>query len=345
MRRVLGWIPFLTLLGLAAGFLAKNTFAPPREELVIEPPPAARIAPMEIAARAHALMGRVVDPEGAGVPGALVWLRAGDEPHWAYTTSDGSFRLQELEAGPWKTTVVALGFAPLALEIAATDQPLTIRLVEPFGPPPTLPPIVRAPLTGTVRSAMPGSVEGCEVVLAPVLAPQDLAAPLPRRADVGPDGSFAFPDLITGAYHVEVRPSWARGGSWPDLAAETATGSGTVPLPKRRTLVHTAPTTTGVTGTLDIELATGDVVGKLVDRDFETVEGALLLLTSASDPTRVWPTTQSEPDGSFELKGIPAGRYALTARAGSATLVQEIEVRANETTGLPVAPLEVRRSR
>jgi len=344
MRHVLAWIPILTLVAIAVGFLARKSLAPASEELVIEPPPAARIAPLELPGRTRSLAGRVVDPDDAGVGAALVWLRAGDEPHWTYTDADGGFRLEELEAGPWMAKVVANGFPPRSLEIAESAEPISIRLGEPFGPPPALPPVARADLAGTVTSRLPGSLEGCEVVLLPLLPPQTLSGPLVRRTDVAADGTFAMPELIAGEYRVEVRPEWARGGSWPDLARPLEAADGAA-APPARIYVHAAPTGPGGAARLDVELATGEVVGKLVDLDFETVQGALLLLAQASDPSHVWPTVESGPDGSFALHGIPAGRYSLTARAGSATLVQEISVPAGETTTLGVSPLEVRRAR
>lgn len=343
-RRAVSWIPIVTLVAVAIAYLARDKIVPPIEELVIEPQPAASIPPLELPERTRSVSGRVLDPEDVGVEDALVWLRAGDEPHWTYTAADGSFHIGELEAGPWSVTVVAIGFAPHPVSVAESEEPLTIRLEKPFGPPPTMPPIVRAPLMGTVTSRLAGALEGCEVVLLPTLPPQTLSAPLPRRTDAAVDGSFEFENLITGEYRVEVRPKWAAGGSWPDLARPLEDAEGAAGI-QARTFKHEAQGTQGMTGRLDVELATGDVVGKLVDLDFETVEGALLLLAQASDSSRVWPTVASGPDGSFSLQGIPAGRYSLTARAGSATLVQEIAVRAGETTTLGVTPLEVRRSR
>jgi hypothetical protein len=286
--------------------------------------------------RTRTLTGRVLDPDDEGVEGALVWLRAGNEPHWTYTAAQGSFHVGDLEAGPWDVRVVAVGFAPHALSVAESEEPLTIRLDKPFGPPPTMPPITRAPLVGSVTSRLGGTFEGCEIVLVPTLPPQTLSAPLTRRTAVAADGSFAFENLITGDYRVEVRPEWSSGGSWPDLAR---------PSEGERILRHESPGSDGMSGRLDIQLTSGEVVGKLVDLDFETIEGALLLLAQASDPNRVWPTVATGPDGSFTLHQIPAGKYTLTARAGSATLVQEIAVRAGETTTLGVTPLEVRRAR
>jgi len=342
MRRAASWIPILTLVGLAIAFLGRRTFAPPREELVIEPSSVEKIPPLVLPAGTAAVSGRVLDPDEHGVEGALVWLRAGDEPHWTYTAADGNFRLDDLEPGPWSASVVAAGFAPEKLELVESAAPASIHLGRPFGEPPQLPPIARAPLEGTVRSRLPGTFEGCEIVLVPTLPPHSFAAPLPRRADVAADGSFEIEALVLGEYRVEVRPAWARGGSWPDLASALAEGDGQA---APRLFVHEARPPTGKPKVLDVELATGDVVGKLVDLDFETVEGALLLLARATDPSRVWPTAESGPDGSFAFRGVPAGRYSLTARAGSATLVQDVAVVAGETTTLQVAPLEVRRAR
>jgi hypothetical protein len=335
-RRVLSWIPIATLVAVAIAYLARDSLSPPLEELVIEPPPAASVPPLELPQRPRSLFGRVLDSDGEGVEGALVWLRAGDEPHWTYSEAGGSFQFGELETGPLDVKVVAIGFAPHATTIAEGDEALTIRLDKPFGPPPTMPPIARAPIEGQVTSRLAGALEGCEVVLIPTLPPQTFSAPLPRRIEVAAEGSFAIEDLIAGEYRVEVRPAWAGSGSWPDLAQ---------PSEGARIFRHEAPSGPASTARLDIELTTGEVAGKLVDLDFETIEGALLLLADASDPSRVWPTVGTEPDGSFRLLQIPAGRYTLTARAGSATLVQEVAVKAGETTTLGVTPLEVRRAR
>src|SRR6185369_1403706 len=93
----------------------------------------------------------------------------------------------------------------------------TFRMEAPLGAAPALPKIARVRLAGEVRSRIATALAGAEVVLIPTAAPETLSAPLPRRAKVGADGRFVFEDLIVGEYRVEVRPEWARGGSWPDL--------------------------------------------------------------------------------------------------------------------------------
>jgi hypothetical protein len=328
------WIPILTLAGIVVGFIAKKMLAPPPAELVIQPLPAARIAALEFPARNRALEGRVVDPAGAGVAEALVWLRAGDAPHFTYTDPEGRFRLIALESTPWHATVIAPGFAPLVVELGESESPQTIQLGAPLGPPPSLPLLPRAGLTGTVSSRGSTSFEGCEVVLTPTLPPEELGAPLPRRAFVGADGNFEFPDLIAGQYLVEVLPAWARGGTWPDLARETH-------AEEPRTFTHLAA---NFPQKLAIELQTGEVTGKLLDPDGHPIEGALILTALASDPSRVWPPDSSAGDGTFAVRGLPAGKYLLAIRAGSAALQREVLIRAGESTSLEFAPLDVRRS-
>jgi hypothetical protein len=327
------WIPVLTLVGLAAGFVSKRALAPPSTELVIQPVPSAKIPALELPERSRTLDGQIVDPAGAGVPDALVFLRAGDAPHFTYTDSAGRFHLAALEQGPWRATVLAIGFEPAAKDLVDASSPQTIRLEAPVGPPPSLPQLARKNLAGVLSSRRAVALEGCEVVLTPTLAPETLSAPLPRRATASADGRFQIPDLIVGEYAVEVLPAWARGGTWPDLAR---------PIDGERPLMlsHAAGEAPTV---LAIELQTGEVTGKLVDLDGHPLEGALILVSPASDASRVWPPEASVQDGTFTLGGLPSGKYLLAVRAGSAAVQKEALIRAGETTILEFDKLEVRR--
>jgi carboxypeptidase family protein len=328
------WIPVLTLLGLAAGFIAKHAFTLPPAELVIQPVPSAKIPALELPERKRALDGQVVDPAGAGVPDALVFLRAGDAPHFTYTDSSGRFRLAALEEGPWRATVLAIGFEPVAKDLVDSGSPQTIQLGTPVGPLPTLPPIARKGLTGVLTSRTGLSVEGCEVLLLPTLPPESLGSPLPRRATAGADGRFEFADLIVGPYQVQVLPAWARGGTWPDLARFSGDDQ---PL----LFSHAGGDSPSV---LAIELQTGEVTGKLVDLDGHDLEGALILLSPSSDASRVWPPESTGVDGTFVVKGLPFGKYTVAIRAGSASVQKEAVISAGKTTILEFDPLEVRRS-
>jgi hypothetical protein len=328
------WIPALTLIGLAAGFVAKRILTPPLTELVIQPVPSAKIPALELPERNRALDGQVVDPEGAGVADALVFLRAGDAPHFTYTDSSGRFHLAALEEGPWHATVLAIGFGPLAQDLVDSGSPQTIQLGARVGPLPTLPPIARKGLTGVLTSRSGLSVEGCEVLLMPTLPPESFGSPLPRRATAGAGGRFEFADLIVGQYQVQVLPAWARGGTWPDLARLLGDDQPLV-------LSHAGGDSPSV---LAIELQAGEVTGKLVDLDGHALEGALILLWPVSDASRVWPPESTGVDGTFVVKGLPFGKYTVAIRAGSASVQREAVISAGKTTNLEFAPLEVHRS-
>jgi hypothetical protein len=327
------WIPLLTLVGIGVGFLARRVLTPRPEPLVIQPLPATNIPALDLPDRHRALEGRVVDPSGAGVADALVWVRAGNSPQWRYTDAQGRFRFASIEDPPWRATVLAHGFEPHVEELPGAEAPVAIRLDAPFAPPPALPKIARAALSGTLTSRLGPVPEGCEVVFTPASPPETISGPLPRRATADASGRFAVEDLILGEYLVEVLPAWARGGSWPDLARPIEGGA-----PRR--VVHPA----GGTPELALELSTGEATGKLLDVHGDPIEGALILATPAADPGRVFPPVASGPDGSFAIRGLPAGRYAVAIRAGKAAMKAEVAIAAGQSAGLELAPIEIRRS-
>jgi hypothetical protein len=186
-----------------------------------------------------------------------------------------------------------------------------------------------------VRSRLSASLSGDEVVLIPTAAPETLGAPVPRRAAVGADGTFALDDLILGEYRIEVRPAWARGGSWPDLLR----GLDAPPGPAVDLAAGGAPSF------LALDLEVGDVEGRLAGLEGEPIEGGLVLASAAGDPGRVWPPETSRSDGTFAVRGLPAGPYAIAIRAGSAIVQKDVLVRSGEATTVDLDPLDVRRSR
>ncbi|MCP3914128.1 MAG: carboxypeptidase regulatory-like domain-containing protein [bacterium] len=103
-----------------------------REELIAAPDPSGADAP---ALPEALLVGRVVDPDGRGLPGARVFAASGQswvlapldiepeglrnwvEPHIAETDAEGRFVFEEgLEPGPLRLAVRAAGFGPLYLD-------------------------------------------------------------------------------------------------------------------------------------------------------------------------------------------------------------------------------------
>ena len=332
-RRFAIWVPILTLAGILVGYLVDRTVLEQPNELVIQTAPEKRLLPLELPARPRTLSGRVVDPAGAPLSDALVWLRAQDAPHFAYTDASGAFRLEAIEDPPWHATVLAVGFAPLVRELPEIGD-TTFRMDAPLGAPPAIPRIARTRLGGEVK----GATAGDEVVLIPTAAPETLSAPLPRRAKVGAEGRFVFENLIVGAYGVEIRPEWARGGSWPDLLRG-------IDDPRTRTIDLSKAVDPSKPEPLALELAAGGLEGRLAGLEGDPIEGGLVLASAASDPTRVFPPETSRADGTFSMRRLPSGRYLLAVRAGSASAQKEVVVQAGQATAVELPPLDVRRTR
>lgn len=327
--RVLGvLIPIATIAGCLAGFLVARASERAPVAIEIAPPPAASLPPLSIAARENEIEGRVIASDGSSVPDALVWLRAGDEPHWTYTDAAGNFHFDGLALGPWPTSVLARGFAPLKTTLDAQPAAHTIQLGAPLAAFATLPPIARSTLSGRVLAGLESDLEGYEVVLTPVAPPETIGAPFLRRTPCAHDGRFTFDDLALGSYDVEVRPAWARGGSWPDVARKSPSDA---PL----ALLHTSSASD-----LVIALQSGEIRGTLANIDGSALEGGLVLITPAADSSRVWPPMSTAADGSFVAHDLPPDRYVVTVHAGAATAHQTIDVHARAVQETHFAPLE-----
>ncbi len=330
-------IPAGTLLFLFFGWLAARVGERPMVVPSIIPRPPPTLPPLVFAGGGHRVQGRIVDAQQHGVPDALVWLRAADEPYWTYTDPDGAFRMQDVGAGPWPTVVLAHGFEPYKGSIDVASIPCTITIGPARPDVPLRLPILRAPIAGRISSELSGDLEGYEVWLAPLVAPETLGAPLPRRAQCDADGRFKIPDLAHGEYAVRVIPAWAHGGSWPDLTQPLAGGA---PV----TWTH-GPLVTGGTGSaaseLSIVLSSGEIRGLLRTASDDPLEGALVLITRADDAGRVWPPISTSADGSFVARDLPPGSYSVSIRAGAAAVKQVATLSARQALLLEVAPLDV----
>jgi hypothetical protein len=309
-------VPLATLAIVGAALLLDEPRPPRAIGFQLTPPAQAELTEIPLPARVRAVEGRVVDADGAGVAQALVWLLSGDEPRWTNTRADGAFRLDGLQRGPWDARVLAERRAP-AKFVLQDGAPNVLRLVEAPRAAPGVPPLPRAHLAGTLLGTAQLDLEGAEIALEPVLAPESIEAPLPRRARSDAGGRFAFEDLIAGDYRVAVLPAWAAGGSWPDLARAEA-------APLATPFTHSADGA----APLSIDLVAGSAVGVLLDGEGRALEGALVTLAPLARPERPWPPASTDVRGGFEFRGLPPGRYALEARAGGARATREFEVTA-----------------
>jgi hypothetical protein len=295
-------------------------------------PPEVTIPQFELPRGSARVAGRVRGGDGHVLVDALVSLRAGAEPLWTYTDSEGRFELTDVPPGPARVTVLARRFLTHEFDVVAPNEDLALDLTEAVAPTPVLPPLVRASLEGAVVPALPGrAVAGYEVLLTPAEPPERFGAPVERRAAVGADRSFRFDELIVGEYRVTVLPPWAAGGSWPNLTATAA-----------RTHLHSL----GSAGRpLELEASAGEIEARLVDPSGAGVFGALALLHPAGRPDRPWPPVTSAEDGTVVLTDVPPGAHRLVLVAGEERRELLVQVSAGATLELEPEPLRTRARR
>ncbi len=320
-------VPLATLAAFGIALLVHEPRPPRTIPIQLTPPAQAELTDIPLPARVRAVEGRVVDARGEAMAGALVWMLSGDEPRWTNADASGAFRLQGLQRGPWDVRVLAHDHRPHATVLRDTGAPQEVRL--PDGPraAPVVPALQRARLVGTLIGTALQEMQGAEVALTPTAAPESFDAPLPRRAIADAGGRFQFDELVAGEYRVTVIPGWARGGTWPDLARASETAESIV-------FVHRADGS----APLSIDLSAGSVVGSLLDSEGESLEGAFVLVTPSDRPDRPWPPVATDARGQFEFRGLPPGRYALTARAGSASFERAFEVAPRMRADLGIVP-------
>lgn len=323
-------IPLGTLVVLIVcwSFTRWREHTPPRQQ--IEPAPAADVTPITFPERRGTCSGRVVDDQQQGIASALVWLQAADELSFTETKPDGSFAFEALSSGIRIVGVLAHGWKPQRFSIEDDGKPALLKLDERNAPSPTLPELRRSRLSGRVVAAGRG-LAGAQVCLNPRDPPETFGAPIPVRTECDAEGRFSFDALIEGDYRVLVLPAWAKDGSWPD-ALQPLASSGITEL------VHATASSAN-----EIELASrcGSLAGIVTTTSGAPVEAALVVVTPAGQPNRLWPTASSGGDGRFTCNDLPPGRYRVTLSAGAATRELDVDVRAEERADLATIVLDI----
>ena len=332
--RLLTWIPIVVLLLLTGiAWVAFRTEHPVTLAFDEPPPAEVRADPMPPVG-SETIAGRVVAEEDRPVRDALVETMHGSRVLWTHTDAEGRFRLPGVDPGPYRLTVVARGFLPARFEVEAGGaSPAPLLLSRRVPPSPTVPAAVRSDLSVQLRSASgEGDLGRFELVLIPEERPVRDAPAFPRWATFASDGTCNVPDLVHGRYRAQVLPSWARGGSWPDLLTELD-GPGDL-------LSH--PSENG----WDLELRSGEIRGRITDgtrradRRVEFVAGALILVrpTPSGSPERqdprIWPPAESDEQGAFLVRDLPPGHYLVTVHSGDRRIEREVTVYPAATTTL-----------
>lgn len=340
--RILSLVPLASLtavLGVAAvAFLSD----PPLDFPFSEPPPGAPIPRVDLSLGDHTLLGQVLGPDGAPVDGAGVSLEEGTRPAWTWTAADGSFSLPELDAGPKRVLVTALGLQATAFDVEldpTAADPLVLRLERAIVAPEVPEGLALQDLAGHVDlGSLASSSAGYELLFQPLLPPSDFEGGFPRRVAVDSTGRFEVRRLHEGHYRVILLAPVDRGADGPDLLS---TGSHDVV-----TLRHGAD---GATGEVELASVAGSIRGAVsapatqpdsVDR---AVRGALVRAEPFAGDDSAPPgsglvldadhfrATRTDPEGRFTLPDLRPGRYRVTVVAGRARSQSDIVVPAGET--------------
>ncbi len=315
-------------VGLIRARLAKSELALP----VFLPPLGAQLEPLEPPSGPHTLAGQVVDIDSEPAPGVNVFLRSNETPFWTETDALGRFRLEGLGEGPYDVALVKWGFPPRSIRVEAPGEALLLLLAPPKPPPPPLPELSSGALSGRIAHPL-GDIwedsEGYELQFTPRGDLTELKGAVQRWIRVDRSGFFAVEDLAHGDYLVHVLPSWASGGTWPDLVALADAQLDHQP---------------GGADFAVFGLELGALESTVVDPRGIAIDGAYAILATANDATRVWPPRVSDAFGRLRFTDLPPDRYRLTVRAGESAieeLLVEIESAAIARPSIP--PLTVRK--
>jgi large repetitive protein len=255
--------------------------------------------------------GRVLDPEGRPVNGAMVSLgRSRGAQQSMLSGADGSFRFVGLTVGPYRLSAIAPGFGGASRgDVHPVEGPLArgieLRLTR-----------AGVRISGRVLDAGGGPIPGARVrVQASRRAPDDFAVDTaPYETEAGADGSYEL-RVAPARVSVHVQADGYVGGF--DVIELTAD--------EVRDFVLQPPSR---------------VAGRVVKPDRTPVAGAQVqLLPHEGSFTRVPPPVRRGDDGAFQFPSVLAGRYHLRATregltgqlkrpltVGSATHVDKVEI-------------------
>ncbi len=339
--RILSVVPLASLTVVLGVLAAAVLTDPPLDFPFSEPPPGAPIPSVDLSLGDLTLGGQVVGPDGAPVDGAGVSLKEGARPVWTWTSADGTFALPELDAGPKRVLVTALGLQATAFDVElgpSEAEPVVLKLDREIVAPEVPEGLALQDLRGRIHLGPLASPEDSfELLFQPLLSPSELGGGFPRRVAVDREGRFEAPLLQEGGYRVILLAPDDRGAGGPDLLS---TGAQDVV-----TIQHGAD---GETGQLELVSQAGSLIGTVTapatgaDEADGPIRGALVraepLSADPDEPRRGtlvlgaddFRATRTDPEGRFVLRHLRSGRYRVTVVAGRARRQSDILVPAGE---------------
>jgi hypothetical protein len=271
---------------------------PPARETVTIEDDSRVVVELSLSTSLSTLRGRVVDPRGFGIGGALLTVTSEDPQtparRSAKSDSDGTFTVPALPKPPYSVSVEHPAFSPTRL--SEVEQMDDLRVVMVSG----------VTLIGEVLDDWSGDeLPGVRVRL----KGQSRAETQTRK-----DGTFVVRQLPTGTYDVSL--------AHPDYETQT------------RRVVLEPPRYVDRPQELEtVRLEPGGVIeGAVVDVNREPAAGAEV---AWGDPPRWERSARTDAAGSFRLRGVPSGVHWITARhslAGEDSTLQPVQVRPLETS-------------
>lgn len=326
MQRIAAIFTVLVFSVLIGGLLSRGSAIPRSRLGDFEPTSAPSLPPLvdptgaagpASQARSDRLVLRLVDPAGNPVGAAALVVRSGASTLWAFSGEDGTATLEGLSAGKSRLAVLAFPHPGLEVDIEPGSALREIVLAPAPQTPARIPDIARSRFAGRLAWEDADSPLGYELMLLPVDPASTLGGALPRSVTCDAKGQFSLAGLAHGRYLLRVLPSWASGGSWPDLCAASA-----------RELNFERDTDDFV-----LELARGRIEGEVRDDLGRALEGALVLANEIGNESHAWPPSSTGPDGRFQFIDLPPGKYRVTCRAGEGgSSIEELAVEAGAAT-------------
>lgn len=265
---------------------------------------------------------RVVDEADAPIADAMVCLTIGDELRCERSAADGAVDFAGLPRGSGEVVVVATRRDPLRELLPEVSTPEPRLLV--LGP--ELQPLrfaarERSAVQVQLQGLAAAELAGHEVVLVPKQAPHELDAPLMLRGVSDPQGAVRFDDVRVGAYTLEVRPPWAVGANWPNLAATAPDAGLAVDVPLSTTPVAIAAT-----------VAAHQLTVRVLDAAKRPVNGAWIVWRWTAEDRRIAPAVMTDAEGRARSTWLPLGRWTIIARAGALQAQSEVVVEATTSS-------------
>ena len=307
-------------------------------------PPEAPMDPLQAVRGSETLSGTVRDHLGQPAAGVTVNLRALEvdqevvEPlFFDHTDEGGRFSIDQLPRGTFELVLMLVDVPHRTETVTVPGGPLDLELNEPWPELRSAPPMTRTGLRGFLAPP-PGlgtpSLEGYEVRLLPRDEEARWAGAIERREAVDAEGRFDFQDLVRAPYTLHVLPPWARGGSWPLLAQQEL---------EPDDLGRGGPESAGETRLHRVELAQGELFGRLEDAEGVPLEGALLRVHPQGRPDRLWPATSTDEEGGFVIRDLAPGVvYEVEVSAGGARRRVQATVDAGERGEVLFGPVDPR---